>query len=80
MNTLEKKEMNKEFRVHMLTEEGKNKASQIAVAFNECLERLIEIRGGEENPSRYLSIVRTKLEEACFFAKKSVASNYKELN
>lgn len=65
--------MNQEFKVHMLTEEGKRKAEKIAEAFDDCLNKLIELRGGEENPSRYMSLVKTKLEEACFFAKKDMA-------
>ena len=61
--------MNKEFQVHMLTEDGKAKAVQIAQAFDECLERITVLCA----PGREMSIVRTKLEEACFFAKKAMA-------
>ena len=62
--------MNKEFQVHMLNKIGQTKAASIAFAFDACLARLTELC-----PSgRELSIVRTKLEEACFFAKKSMAS------
>lgn len=67
--------MYQEFKVHILTEEGKRKAEKIAEAFDECLYKLIDLRGGDENPSRYMSLVRTKLEEACFFAKKDMAEN-----
>ena len=63
--------MNKEFTVHMLNDEGKAKAKAIAEAFDACLNKLLEIAPG---PSREMSIVRTKLEEASFFAKKAMAS------
>ena len=65
--------MNKEFKVHVLTDEGRIYAQEIAKAFDDCLSKLIKIRGGDENPSRYMSLVKTKLEEACFFAKKDMA-------
>lgn len=63
--------MNKEFEVHMLNESGKVKAAAIAVAFDECLDRLLKV---SPEPSREMSVCRTKLEEACFFAKKAMAS------
>ena len=62
--------MNKEFAVHMLNDDGKTKAKAIADAFDECLEKLVALCP----PSRETSIMRTKLEEACFFAKKAMAS------
>lgn len=63
--------MNKEFQVHMLTEDGKSKAQAIASAFDECLEKL----KGLCPEGRELSIVKTKLEEASFFAKKAMAQS-----
>lgn len=60
-----------EFKVHMLNEEGKKKAEEIAVSFSNCL-REIESMCGKEG--REIAIVRTKLEEACFFAKRAMAS------
>ena len=63
--------MNKEFEVHMLNEQGKQKAREIAQAFDELLNKLLVINPG---PSREMSLVRTKLEEGCFFAKKAMAS------
>lgn len=62
--------MNKEFQVHMLNEAGKAKAAAIAEAFDALLTTL------ETHcpPSREMSITRTKLEEASFFAKKAMAS------
>jgi hypothetical protein len=67
------------FEVHMLNEEGKRKARGIAYAFDALLAVL---EGGIDKnpalalcpPSRELSIVKTKLEEACFFAKKAMAN------
>lgn len=61
--------MHSQFAVHMLTEEGKTKAKEIAKAFDDCLTRL-EVVCPE---GRHLALVRTKLEEACFFAKKAMA-------
>jgi hypothetical protein len=62
--------MNKEFEVHMLNDAGKERARDIAQAFDELLAKLLAIR---PEPCREMSIVRTKLEEACFFAKKAMA-------
>ncbi len=62
--------MNKEFEVHMLNDDGKDKAQIIAQAFNDCLERLAQVC-----PSgREMALVRTNMEIACFFAKKAMAS------
>ena len=62
--------MNKEFEVHMLNADGKSKAATIANAFDTCLTTLLAV-----NPeaSREMSVCRTKLEEAYFFAKKAMA-------
>lgn len=71
--------MNSEFTVHMLNEYGKTKALAIAESFDDLLERL-KARCPE---GRDLAIVRTKLEEACFFAKKAMAKdplNHTEVN
>ena len=62
--------MNKEFEVHILTDNGIGKAKEIAAFFDEALN-LLKIICPE---GREFSIVKTKLEEACFFAKKSMAS------
>lgn len=64
--------MNKEFQVHMLTAEGKSKAATIANAFDTLLSTLIAIM---PEPSREMSLARTKLEEASFFAKKAMANS-----
>ena len=61
--------MHDQFKVHMLTEEGKAKARQIAEAFDDCLTRLEAVCPD----GHHLALVQTKLEEACFFAKKAMA-------
>ena len=63
--------MDPAFEVHMLNDRGKDKALQIATDFDGLLSRLT-IYCGVSN--RELSIVKTKLEEACFFAKKAMAN------
>lgn len=61
--------MRKEFEVHMLNATGKAKAQDIAQGFDQLLARLETTCP----PGREMSIVRTKLEEAAFFAKKAMA-------
>lgn len=64
--------MNKEFQVHILTTTGIEKAKELANLFDGLLSRLSD----DYCPNnREFSIVKTKLEEACFFAKKSMASD-----
>jgi len=69
--------LHKEFEVHQLNEEGVKKARQLALAFDGLLTGVEELCGvtsqGATPVGRELSIVRTKLEEACFFAKKAIA-------
>jgi hypothetical protein len=61
-----------EFAVHMLNDAGKAKAAAIAEGFSILLDGLeaLGVTG------RDLAIVKTKLEEACFAAKRGVASLY----
>jgi len=59
-----------EFQVHMLNDSGKTQATQIAEVLSEALNKLEALVG----PGRELVIVKTKLEEACFFAKRGMAS------
>lgn len=63
--------MNALFSVHTLNLDSKQRAQEIACAFDDLLEYL------ERNcpESRELSIVKTKLEEACFYAKKAMAND-----
>ncbi len=62
---------NPEFAVQMLNEVGKIRATQIQEAFDICLNTLSHIC----TEGRSMAIVKTKLEEACFFAKKAMAIN-----
>lgn len=62
-----------EFAVHVLNEQGLGLAFQIEQKFSGLLSFL-------EQPkiciqSRELSLAKTKLEEACFYAKKAMATN-----
>lgn len=59
-----------EFQVHMLNENGKRKAREIAEGFSILLAG-VEALGVT---GRELALVKTKLEEACFFAKRGIAS------
>jgi hypothetical protein len=62
--------MNPQFAVHMLNSGGKQRAKEIADAFDGLLANLSQyVPEGRE-----FAIVKTKLEEACFFAKKGMAS------
>lgn len=63
--------MNKEFEVHILNDDGIAKARNLAGYF----DSLLDILKGVCPESRELSIVKTKLEEACFFAKKAIAND-----
>lgn len=60
-----------EFQVHKLNAEGLMQAADIAHEFTVFLNTLEAYIG---TTSREAAIVRTKLEEACFFAKKAMAS------
>jgi hypothetical protein len=67
--------MHAAFQVHMLTEDGQRKARAIAQAFDDLLSLLVA-EGVPEG--REMALVRTKLEEACFFAKKAMAQKNAE--
>ena len=60
----------KEFQVHLLNESGIQKAVRLAERFTDFLNDIEQDTGAE---GREVSIVRTKLEEASFFAKKAIA-------
>lgn len=63
--------MNPEFEVHILNEDGIEKAQDLAASFDTCLQDVLVIN---PNPSREMSLVRTHLEIASFFAKKAMAN------
>lgn len=58
------------FAVHMLNDKGKERAAQIQMAFSTLMTTLEAVCGAD---GREMAITRTKLEEACFFAKKAMA-------
>jgi hypothetical protein len=58
-----------EFQVHLLNKKGIEKANEIAERFDLLLGWLVTVLP----EGRELSIVKTKLEEASFFAKKGMA-------
>ncbi len=74
--------MHAEFEVHILNPDGIAKAKQIAQAFDELLTKLDGLAECKDGLStsyfgvqpRSYAIVKTKLEEASFFAKKAMAS------
>ncbi|HEY5657924.1 MAG TPA: hypothetical protein VIY27_09060 [Myxococcota bacterium] len=59
-----------EFNVHILNEDGIDKARRIGSVFTLTLEGIEEICGAD---GREMAIVRTKLQEAAFFAKRAMA-------
>ena len=60
------------FASYELTEEGKQKAADIASAFDIFLYQLQRL----VPPGREMSLIVTKLEEACAFAKKGMAKRF----
>ena len=68
--------MNREFDSHLLNDRGIASALKIGASFDALLESLDPTDNritGLCPKGREMSIVRTKLEEACFFAKKAMA-------
>jgi hypothetical protein len=59
------------FTVHKLNEEGFEKAQALAAEFSKIAVMIDEMGVG----GRQKSLAFTKLEEACFFAKKAMALN-----
>lgn len=60
------------FDVHILNKNGIDKAETIAKIFRGALKDL-EFLCDNEHAGREMAIVRTKLQEACFFAKRAMA-------
>lgn len=69
----QKQELKPEFKVHLLNETGIAKSKHMAARFSDLLDWL-ETNAGCL-PGRELSLAKTKLEEASFFAKKAMAQN-----
>lgn len=61
-----------EFQTHTLNEEGKARAQHLAEAFSSLMD-LVEVQG-TGGDGRALALAKTKLEEACFFAKRAMAT------
>lgn len=61
------------FNARALNEPGRDRAEEIAAAFTLLVDTLKIYCP----PGREFSLVQTKLEEACFYAKKSMASDPK---
>ena len=59
-----------EFSVHMLNEEGKEKARAIAAEFSTLLDRLEALCGPG---SREMALTKTHLQDAAFWAKRAMA-------
>ncbi len=58
------------FKVHLLNEIGIGRAQAIQQAFESALAELERLCGTE---GREMAVVRTKLQEAAFFAKRAMA-------
>jgi hypothetical protein len=65
--------MHREFVVHMLDAQGVAKTNAITEAFDVLLTKLEGIMD-PTHAAREMAMVRIKLEEACYFATKAVAS------
>jgi hypothetical protein len=59
-----------EFAVHILNEQGKKKAEAVGQVFTAALNAIETLCGDD---GREMAVVRTKMEESCFFAKKAMA-------
>lgn len=63
---------NSEFQFYKLNENGLDECEQVARLFDDFLADLEHTLSHKGDP-RCIAIVKTKLEEACFFAKKAAA-------
>lgn len=65
----------REFSVHLLNERGIDRAKRLGEAFSALLDVVEEVSGSRTpgDHQRELALVRTKLQEASFFAKRAMA-------
>lgn len=61
--------MRSEFDVHLLNDVGLTRARELAEVFSDALTRIEAL----VPPGRERALVITKLQEACFFAKRGIA-------
>jgi hypothetical protein len=66
--------MRPEFDVHILNDTGLEKARQLGTEFSELLNNVEQICGSLNN-GREMALVRTKLQEASYYAKRALALN-----
>ncbi len=74
--------MRQEFQVHILNDKGIEQAKELGEAFSDFLDKLETLipQAAQVN-GREMALVRTKLQEASFFAKRAIAvlpSNHKD--
>ena len=70
--------MREEFQVHQLNEQGLATATKVAEAFSRLMDELDELSPPSPIPAvnRERALIATKLQEACFRAKRSVAMRF----
>lgn len=72
------------FQTFMLNEDGKAKARRMGEAFDQLMTELENLSGvapeTRSEGAREMAIVRTKLEEACFYSKKAMAIQARNQN
>lgn len=59
------------FKTHMLNEDGMRRAREVGESFDSLLTKLLELT--VDGDPRCIAVMKTKLEEACFYAKKAIA-------
>lgn len=66
--------MRQEFQVHLLNDEGVEKAKELGEVFSDLLDKVetIVMQTPSQN-GREMALVKTKLQEASFFAKRALA-------
>ncbi len=66
--------MRQEFQVHILNDNGIEQAKELGETFSDFLDKLEKLIPQAANVNgREMALVRTKLQEASFFAKRAIA-------